>query len=483
MRSILAKYVVVTPLVLGGANHAAEFRLASYVNMVRWWWRFRALPAYGNDRKIATFWEFMLFGHASKPFGRKRVSFRLSGLKEGEAPKDWNPEDIRRNDDQRRQGGESPLAKKDHSGIAYLTAQGFGNRDAFPCCSFGVEARVGRFDVGGVRVYLDKGKPSDDLREVATCALSDDDGAKGWTTACKALRDAMALIGLLGGFGARSRRGFGAVAVEKLIVDGNADDPVIPGLPADVGAYKKQIDDRLGSTPTPGIAPYSAHSDNFRYDICASHENARTLLNDIGWAFQIYRSWGQKPSGRQRRMLSISAACDHVHIKDWNNNTGSVTQAGTNKAAWYKAKFQEDHNDFKGSGFPDTAFDNRAIFGLPHNYGNTPVGWDNPSDRKNIPRRRASPLLFHFHRLAGDTGHTVFVASCVDSEFLPAAARLRVRNTLRTGQDFSAGSGGNIDWDLVKDFAEFVRGNGGAPRSSKGGPEHTDYTPLPVSGP
>lgn len=261
----------------------------------------------------------------------------------------------------------------------------------------------------------------------------------------------------------------------------------IESLPNSVNAYKEQIKQHLGGTPPPGSTPYSAHSDDFRYDICASHENARTLMNDIGWAFQIYRSWGQK----QPRLSNLRSDVKYFHARDitgpQNNRTGNWIPAG-DKKSWYNSKFRDDHDDFYGSNFPNAVFDNRSVFGLPHNYGQgKEVGWDVWSDgwsdedkekaRKNGDlKRRASPLLFHFHRLSGGT--VVFVASVVAGHFLPGNARLRARGRLRESQKFDS-----MDWGLLKDFSKFVRCKIPAPTGGKGGGlEYTNYTRENESG-
>ena len=125
MQWIEAQYRVVTPMFLGGANQAAEFRLASYVNVVRWWWRFLALGRYG-DKHIASFWEAVLFGWVGEPFGRKRVSFRLAGPLVTEGAAKW--------------ASSSDL--KANSGLNYLSVQGLSDRDPCDVAEFAIHARV-----------------------------------------------------------------------------------------------------------------------------------------------------------------------------------------------------------------------------------------------------------------------------------------------------------------------------------------------------
>jgi len=435
---ISCKYEIVTPLMLGGANHAPEFRLASYAHMLRWWWRFLALGRFGTIER-ASYWEALLFGWHTKEFGRKRVSFRLLYLDETAHPDAWN--------------NEAELKK--WSGIHYLTAQGFSERKPATVKSFKTEARISKR-------ALPKNVP-----DIAG------DTTKYWCLAQTTLIDAIALIGLLGGLGARSRRGFGSLAVSELI---EGDNTIIDGLPADVETYRKMIKTHLGSARHTEQPRYSALSDKFTSEICASHDNARELMNDIGWAFQIYRSWGQRDGNG-----------GHVHNLNRDGQRNSIPAgtakgryAGTEKG-WYKAKFVKDHDDFyapnrHGYGtFPGGQFDNRAVFGLPHNYGKKDVGW-NTVHGTSAHNRRASPLLFHFHQLAD--GQKVFVASVIPADFAPDDARLSVGGNVRAAQDFQNFQvGDNIDFSLLKDFATFLR-DPDATGTGLGVP-HTSFTVIP----
>ena len=434
---IFGKYEVVTPLMLGGANHAPEFRLASYVHMLRWWWRFLALSRFGTVES-ASFWEAVMFGWHTKDFGRKRVSFRLMELDERGYPAPWG----------------NGLELNNWSGISYLTAQGFKDRTSAKVKSFKVEARIGQRKLNDVPDFA--GEP-----------------AARWCLAQKTLIDAIALIGLLGGLGSRSRRGFGSLAVSELkIEDGPAvlTDNEIHRLPESVEDYKGMIARHLGTERHSGLPPYSALSKAFTHKICASHNNARELMNDIGWAFQIYRSWGQRKDYN-------NPGNGHKHVKK-TDGAENTLDAGDAKAGWYKTEFKDDHNNFYDRGnngygtFPNNKFDNRAVFGLPHNYGKKEVGWDTRSGT-GTHHRRASPLLFHFHRL-GD-GTTAFLASVIPADFAPNGACLRVDGNLRTGRGLDLVS--NIDFCLAEGFAAFLC-NPDATGAGEG-VQYTSFTAIP----
>ncbi len=402
---VSVKYEVVTPLMLGGANHSPEFRLPSYVHMLRWWWRFLALGRFGSEG--ASYWEAVLFGWHAKPFGRKRVSFRLVHLNDNGCPAPW----------------EKDLQLDRWSGINYLTAQGFREREQAKVTDFRVEARLGK-------------RCPADVPELAG------DADNNWDLAKETLVDAMALVGLLGGLGARSRRGFGSLAISRLEVQkGDQTKTVIEQLPENVDSYSTMISNHLGMNRHSGLPPYSALSDKYTCEICASGSDARELMNDIGWAFQIYRSYGQRDGNGE-----------HVHNK---NSGGSrhTLDAGERKT-WYKQDFLDDHDEFYSDSRNLNHFDNRAVFGLPHNYGNVQVGWDSDqlarSENGPMHRRRASPLLFHFHRLAD--GSTIFAASSIPAKFTPDGACLRANGNLRTQNINSA-----IEFELAWGFAAFLR--------------------------
>lgn len=479
---ITANYEVVTPMMSAGANFSAEFRLPEYVNLVRWWSRFLALGRYGGDEAVATFWEAVLFGWSEKPFGQKLVRFRLVSNKE-EMPIDWA-------------GG---LKLGDWSGVSYLTAQGFKARDETatePASLARKPVNVSSFSIAAalhppVREIYEKWW--EQKGETAFSRARLDGWQDEWKIAKSTLIDAMALIGLAGGLGARSRRGFGSLAVSELIV---GEEKVISGLPASVACYGTMLKKYLGIEPADprqplynGVPPYTALSDQTSVRICATGTCARTLMNDIGWAFQIYRSWGQK-----RKDDDHASTADHRHYFK-NGAGGGKIDAGAAKAAWYDGKFTADHDKFYAGNFPPTAnFDNRAVFGLPHNYGKKiSTGWYSgtvpPAHNDTTFGRRASPLMFHFHRLANDGG-VVFLAMVAPAKFAPDGAKLRANgnghnNSMESFVDPAIPD--KIDWKLLKGFHAFVSdpANPSAPgptRGSGGGVEKTSYTPISATG-
>lgn len=112
-------------------------------------------------------------------------------------------------------------------------------------------------------------------------------------------------------------------------------------------------------------------------------------------------------------------------------------------------------------------FDNRAVFGLPHNYKGIKVGWDLNGENKF--GRRASPLLFHFHRLGNMD--IIFVASAINTNFAPSAAKLHVKK----GNQDARKEFARIDCDLVRSFADFLRDP-----DATGGGKGVQYTSFNV---
>ena len=454
--TLSARYKVVTPLMVGGANHAPGFRVASYANMVRWWWRFLALGRYG-DAAIASFWEAVMFGWHAKPFGQKRATFSLKSQVVG-PPDGWSsvPDDW-----------------KAWSGVQYLTAQGFKD-GRFPTVikRFEVEIGLAEPETGPFVWFLAEQNEGDGKRFLAARLEA---WATESTTTRDALIDAVALIGLIGGLGARSRRGFGALAIEALDGDPRVDPARVQmGIPQDVASYKAMIAACLGTARFAGEPPYTALSDRTRINICATRSgNSIDLMNEIGWAFQIYRSWGQRTD-------RDDPTKGHRHEFRTPGVRPRTLHAGTAKAGWYRPEFAADHNDFYAKGFPSEngqgkpVVDNRSVFGLPHNYGKTQIGW---TDGGSDPGRRASPLMMHFHPLA--EGSHAAVVMTVPSLFVPPNSQLEVRPANPKNQrPFPTAT----NWGLIEGFVDFVvTPPSGANRAPGRGVIHAEYTPVPAS--
>lgn len=199
--------------------------------------------------------------------------------------------------------------------------------------------------------------------------------------------EALKLLGLLGGMGARTRRGFGSLTLEELH---GADWT----KPTTIDAYERALKAIVcsGSAPLP---PFSAFSSESRIDLLASGPDALALLDTVGRAMVRYRAWGHQgrlPSGEEALKLFRR---DH----DW------AKAPCTGKAEGYVPR--------------------RSAFGLPHNYGeNCHEAGVTTTRADQAGDRRGSPLLLHLQ----DLGPSGFAAVSV---FLPARftpdGRVRVK--------------------------------------------------------
>jgi hypothetical protein len=276
------------------------------------------------------------------------------------------------------------------------------------------------------------------------------------------LLDAFQLMGLLGGLGARSRRGFGSLALTQLKggPSPNKRTSPFPIQPSDVQEYTNSVMSLFQtiSQANGDEAPYSVLGENEpAFVFSETGENLASFHNRMGELFQNFRS---------------------DRMRFWNDHQWFVTVSDPDN-------FLQDHPSEAGkkvdAPYPvsDLAANGggqlpqRSLFGLPHNYysGNksreyAPRQTDVTASvmdgnvRKTIDRR-ASPLFLHLHESGG-----IYVAVWfkMDGAFLPSGALLTI--------DPRAGSQAhqqkrNQPWDVpfdrssmrdpVTEFLEHVR--------------------------
>lgn len=351
---IRATFSITTPLFLGDAERqATRFALQSFKGVLRFWWRARAWERLwqttGGDASRALCElhqrEARIFGAAGEAgrqeLGQSRVLLQL------EATKLREPRSQPINRCFRQQPG--------FWGARYL---GYGlmqtggddrgkvTRSYFP-------AR-GQFTVS----LLWRGDLTPEERQ--------------------SVLDAVKLLGLVGGLGARTRRGFGSLTLETL-------DGAEWRKPQSIEDYKNALKQLLG-TPSAPRPPYSAFSSESRIDVLVRKKDALEALDEVGQAMMRYRSWGYQ-SGQDHVLPSREAALQ---------------------------LFRDDH-DWAHDPLTDKSYvPKRSAFGLPHHYGpkchNAGV---TTTGARLAGDRRASPLLFHIHALGPNT----FIAVSV---FLPA---------------------------------------------------------------
>ncbi|MGB9920455.1 MAG: type III-B CRISPR module RAMP protein Cmr1 [Moorellales bacterium] len=373
---IEATYRVTSPLFLGGAEptQAVELRPPSLKGLLRFWLRAVAWPRLGSWQAVAEV-EERLFGST-----RRQAAWHLSvrgveGLVSVPAGELWERQ----------------------YGLAYL---GYGVVEP-------QKIKRPYFREGGrFRLCLATRQTSSD---------TDD-------TDRRLLLAALTALGLLGGAGARARKGFGSLCLERLRCDREevweaptTKEDLIGRLRTFLGALAVP---REGSLP-----PYTAVGPQTKVWLVGQDRDARRLLDWLGRELLRYRSYGRAPRGRSEHQLP------------W----GEVAEQN----------FADDHDlviDFL-QGQRVSRPPRRVVFGLPHNYffGSTGrkveikpagTGYD----------RRASPLFTHIHGLA--SGEYTAVMTLLPAAFLPSGQRL----VLETSRRRSAQVACRVDYSVIEDF-------------------------------
>lgn len=364
---IEATYHVTTPLFLGGADNEtkAELRPPSLKGLLRFWFRAIAWPRLGSIEEV---WEKerSLFG-STKEQGKFLLFLEeRQGLSEGAKGEKWN-----------------------RHGLAYL---GYGAVDR----SETVRPYLRQGSCFTVRLTLKKGLPEQEV---------------GF------LIQTLVALGLFGGAGARSRKGFGSLSLVSLEIDGKKEW----SGPANIEELREKIRDFLASLglketsgETLALPPYTAFSKSTKVYIVRGSNDSLELLNDIGMELLRYRSYGRESEGKHvlpgGEIAEQNFAGDHDLILDLLN------------------------------GSPISRPPQRAVFGLPHNYffkstrQKVIVEPAGPKDK-----RRASPLFIHIHALGN--GQYAAVFALMPALFLPEGKNIvisegRRRQTVPSQVDF-----------------------------------------------
>ncbi|MGO9113611.1 MAG: type III-B CRISPR module RAMP protein Cmr1 [Thermoguttaceae bacterium] len=346
-KTIEAVYRVTTPMFCGGADQQAELRTPSFKGVLRFWWR--AL-AWGRTQDADTLRkeEAALFGSSDENVGQAKFLMKLEA---GNAP-DPMPQNGQLKD------GNNVVGE----GARYL---GYGVMEAFASRTKGTrEGELTRKCVPAPFEFsvsiLPKPAMNDQQKEQ--------------------LIDALKLMGLVGGMGGKSRRGYGSLSLVTLLDDGKPlwhAPHVLNELSQELGRF------RSGSSPAP---EWTALSNSSRVILVSPSSRDGTplaLLDRIGRELVRFRSWGH--NGR-------------VMGKDSERN------------------FTGDHDLMKQHWNDRRNHPRRIVFGLPHNYGKKPFEQVGPADAKLD--RRASPLFIHIHQPYPDIP-PVGVLTFLPSRFLP----------------------------------------------------------------
>ena len=300
-----AKFRIVTPMFLGGANQDISdgIRPPSVKGALRFWWRalnrqrFRAqAPDDAGALQNLHREEARLFGLAASDNGGGQGCFLLH-----------------------TSHGPLKHSKKDsvHSTLRTKGAArylGYGLMEAFASQVKGTQA--GQL----IRPCIDEGQEfTVQLRFRIKTESS--------------VRDALIAWGLLGGLGSRARHGFGSVALLTL----NRGTEILWSTPQNREDYQGRIATLLNEARTaPSSPPFTAVSQDTRIDILShDHSSPFDTLSAFGYNLLMYRSWGRG---------------------------GKVLGEDSEK------NFPQDH-DWAKAKRPAGFHPRRVVFGLPHNYG------------------------------------------------------------------------------------------------------------------
>lgn len=229
------------------------------------------------------------------------------------------------------------------------------------------------------------------------------------------LSNAMLALGMLGGLGARARKGFGSLAIQAL----SCPDKTV-SVPQDKETYKAILQEWNKYFSPINLPPFSAFSKQSRIDFSATDSDTMSLLEYVGSEQQLYRSWGR------------------------NGQVG-------NKLA--EQNFKDDHDNMKRVAHgtaPDT-LPKRAVFGLPHNYffssDNKKVDIAPSKDKQT---RRASPLFIHIHQFPDNT--YALIQSLLPATFLPNGRQIEFNKAQK--DFFLAFDDNQLDWQVIHNYLD-----------------------------
>lgn len=353
MTELEAKFGVVTPLFMSGADlHKAELRVPSIKGDLRFWWRALALGRLGSVENVRNE-EARIFGSAGGE-GQSRVHLRLSQS---------NNYDFFKKDDILKYSGSGEVAGSGarYLGYGLMNASGKLGRSAFNC----------NFDLG---ILFKPKTEKEDVKNVVAALIA---------------------MGLFGGLGSRSRRGYGSLNLLELKNDG-AKVFEQPKDGEDLKLNIQELFEHFDIKAYSDLPPYTAYSTGTRIDILNLGENPLRLLNSVGEALMMYRSYGRngKVNGKNAE-------------RNFDDDHDMVSQAITEKINTHPR---------------------RVVFGLPHNYhfSNTGV---NVGVKPQKYERRASPLFLHIQSL--ENGQYATVASIFPAKFLPEGKQIEIQAKTR----------------------------------------------------
>lgn len=387
MKTLQATFKVVTPLFMGGAGqNIAELRAPSFKGLLRFWFRATALPLL-NSLPLVQQKERELFGSTE---GQAR--FMLSLRSEDKTSPSIGP-------GHRWEG----------AGSAYL---GYGAI---------VYAKKTK-QTENTRPYIKEG-----FRFTVTIAPRPKNTAQEQELV-DYLKRALIALGLFGGMGSRSRRGFGSVSLESLLYNGRESW----AAPKNVNELRNTMQNFLAGMGTlPDQLPeYSAFSAQSRVSIVKTGSDALRLLDEVGREMIKYRSYGMRREGQTNYTLPWGGGGEALQLfPDDHDHVWQVADGDTNPNVHPK----------------------RIVFGLPHNYrfSNGNIVYVNPGEHE----RRASPLFIHLHQL--DKQYAA-VLTVLPALFLPEGEGIAL-NKKGSRNKHHVDLPGDFSFNVLHDFIDRFR--------------------------
>lgn len=402
------EYRFSTPFVSEGVwanrpeDRQTELRSPSFKGALRFWWRCLAWGQYGGALDIIRKRESELFGSADTGRGQIQVRVRKAAWK-----KEW------------KVGDRLP---QHQAGLQYLAGLGLADRGTLtrPMLEQGAQfVADGLFRASG-----------DSSVEIA---------------------DALKIMGLLGGLGARTRRGFGSLVLSRL---GIGHDEWVPPSTLDefIERLKKIVGPRVSSA-SDGEPPYTAFSSDSRLVLVqgARGESATELLDRVGREFLRERSYGFNQGGSRKIAIRSDNQWEDAQCTNYGNDHDLM----------------HDFLNPRKHTLPRSAPE-RFVFGLPHNY------FFQSLKRTLHPKkptatiegdeagRRASPLLLHAHEL-GDG--PIVTGLFLPSRFLPRGQKIVIQDDNSRTHKVSVPSS---PWGPVHDFLNRLHDDTGRGKSREG---------------
>jgi len=387
--TISAWYEVVTPLFCAGARQDdVGVRPASLRGMLRWWWRATRYGVYhagcnGDPRQALRELdkeEKKLFG--SSETGQGRVALRVERAKLAVLPR----RELLRTSERNGASVVGPGARYLGYGLVEAASTESGKR------------------AGQLVRSCGRAAPGTSVRVDLVCRGLDE-------AQLDTLEIALDALGLFGGLGARSRRGWGSLLLLKRCryegwptqPEGEAESSARQNSRRDFKGLCEQLASLLKKVTSGGsdYPPISAFGPKSRVVVVPYRGVPLEALDAVGRELVQYRSWGRN---------------------------GFIFGGGTGRER-AERNLRDNHDLMKGSEKP-ISHPHRAVFGLPQGYGHSIVKPSKPKsgDGRRLDRR-ASPLLLHVHRLADDSHPSAVVCTALPAQFLPSGVEIEVRNT------------------------------------------------------